>query len=161
MNLRPLGYEPNELPDCSTPRQEAQYPTRSKGLSNSGPPCASALSPQALSRGTATMIAADAKATALVADAIDSAPSACKGKRRFFDIDDSRKSRAASARLLLETNTIDARRIALRSGRMKDAGIGRSARTARMTESAILRAKEKALAQRALFFRFGGCEGRI
>ena len=20
MNLRPLGYEPNELPDCSTPR---------------------------------------------------------------------------------------------------------------------------------------------
>ena len=21
MNLRPLGYEPNELPDCSTPRQ--------------------------------------------------------------------------------------------------------------------------------------------
>ncbi len=20
-NLRPLGYEPNELPDCSTPRQ--------------------------------------------------------------------------------------------------------------------------------------------
>ena len=22
MNLRPLGYEPNELPGCSTPRQE-------------------------------------------------------------------------------------------------------------------------------------------
>ena len=22
MNPRPLGYEPNELPDCSTPRQE-------------------------------------------------------------------------------------------------------------------------------------------
>ncbi len=21
LNLRPLGYEPNELPDCSTPRQ--------------------------------------------------------------------------------------------------------------------------------------------
>ena len=21
MNLRPLGYEPNELPDCSTPHQ--------------------------------------------------------------------------------------------------------------------------------------------
>ena len=21
MNLRPLGYEPNELPDCSTPRR--------------------------------------------------------------------------------------------------------------------------------------------
>jgi hypothetical protein len=24
LNLRPLGYEPNELPDCSTPRQEHQ-----------------------------------------------------------------------------------------------------------------------------------------
>ena len=24
LNLRPLGYEPNELPDCSTPRQETQ-----------------------------------------------------------------------------------------------------------------------------------------
>ena len=23
LNLRPLGYEPNELPDCSTPRQKA------------------------------------------------------------------------------------------------------------------------------------------
>ena len=22
LNLRPLGYEPNELPGCSTPRQE-------------------------------------------------------------------------------------------------------------------------------------------
>ena len=22
LNLRPLGYEPNELPDCSTPRRE-------------------------------------------------------------------------------------------------------------------------------------------
>ena len=22
LNLRPLGYEPNELPDCSTPRHE-------------------------------------------------------------------------------------------------------------------------------------------
>ena len=22
LNLRPLGYEPNELPDCSTPRQK-------------------------------------------------------------------------------------------------------------------------------------------
>ena len=22
LNLRPLGYEPNELPDCSTPRQD-------------------------------------------------------------------------------------------------------------------------------------------
>jgi hypothetical protein len=24
LNPRPLGYEPNELPDCSTPRQEHQ-----------------------------------------------------------------------------------------------------------------------------------------
>ena len=24
MNLRPLGYEPNELPDCSTPRTEIE-----------------------------------------------------------------------------------------------------------------------------------------
>jgi hypothetical protein len=24
LNLRPLGYEPNELPDCSTPRLESQ-----------------------------------------------------------------------------------------------------------------------------------------
>src|SRR5262245_17827643 len=23
LNLRPLGYEPNELPDCSTPRSDA------------------------------------------------------------------------------------------------------------------------------------------
>ena len=22
LNLRPLGYEPNELPDCSTPRHQ-------------------------------------------------------------------------------------------------------------------------------------------
>jgi hypothetical protein len=22
LNLRPLGYEPNELPDCSTPRKK-------------------------------------------------------------------------------------------------------------------------------------------
>ena len=28
MNLRPLGYEPNELPDCSTPRQENPIVTR-------------------------------------------------------------------------------------------------------------------------------------
>ena len=26
MNLRPLGYEPNELPDCSTPRQFSTAP---------------------------------------------------------------------------------------------------------------------------------------
>ena len=25
MNLRPLGYEPNELPDCSTPRRVVSY----------------------------------------------------------------------------------------------------------------------------------------
>ena len=25
LNLRPLGYEPNELPDCSTPRQVINY----------------------------------------------------------------------------------------------------------------------------------------
>ena len=32
MNLRPLGYEPNELPDCSTPRLElgiiASFPAK-------------------------------------------------------------------------------------------------------------------------------------
>ena len=27
MNLRPPGYEPGELPDCSTPRRERQYTT--------------------------------------------------------------------------------------------------------------------------------------
>src|SRR5260370_10660089 len=26
MNLRPLGYEPNELPGCSTPRQSSRLP---------------------------------------------------------------------------------------------------------------------------------------
>jgi hypothetical protein len=25
LNPRPLGYEPNELPDCSTPRQQRQW----------------------------------------------------------------------------------------------------------------------------------------
>ena len=25
LNLRPLGYEPNELPDCSTPRQSVKF----------------------------------------------------------------------------------------------------------------------------------------
>ena len=25
LNPRPLGYEPNELPDCSTPRQDKQH----------------------------------------------------------------------------------------------------------------------------------------
>ena len=27
LNLRPSGYEPDELPDCSTPRQERDYST--------------------------------------------------------------------------------------------------------------------------------------
>jgi hypothetical protein len=27
LNLRPPGYEPGELPDCSTPRRERQYTT--------------------------------------------------------------------------------------------------------------------------------------
>ena len=27
LNPRPLGYEPNELPDCSTPRQEEDHLT--------------------------------------------------------------------------------------------------------------------------------------
>jgi hypothetical protein len=25
LNPRPLGYDPNELPDCSTPRQQRQW----------------------------------------------------------------------------------------------------------------------------------------
>ena len=25
LNLRPSGYEPDELPDCSTPRQDCKY----------------------------------------------------------------------------------------------------------------------------------------
>jgi hypothetical protein len=28
LNLRPLGYEPNELPGCSTPRQSTKFNTR-------------------------------------------------------------------------------------------------------------------------------------
>jgi len=27
LNLRPLGYEPNELPDCSTPQSHRNIPT--------------------------------------------------------------------------------------------------------------------------------------
>lgn len=27
LNLRPSGYEPDELPDCSTPRQNRKYNT--------------------------------------------------------------------------------------------------------------------------------------
>jgi hypothetical protein len=33
LNPRPLGYEPNELPDCSTPRHLAQSLTISHRLS--------------------------------------------------------------------------------------------------------------------------------
>ena len=33
MNLRPLGYEPNELPDCSTPRQWRETITLSRAPS--------------------------------------------------------------------------------------------------------------------------------
>src|SRR5262249_45899149 len=39
LNLRPLGYEPNELPDCSTPRQNPHRNTRSNSRSrHSRPP---------------------------------------------------------------------------------------------------------------------------
>src|SRR5881397_1759826 len=46
LNLRPLGYEPNELPDCSTPRQRRKktIPVRSAAVNRqkkrvgSGPP---------------------------------------------------------------------------------------------------------------------------
>ena len=35
MNLRPLGYEPNELPGCSTPRQKmGETTTRLRGASS-------------------------------------------------------------------------------------------------------------------------------
>ncbi len=33
LNLRPLGYEPNELPDCSTPRQGERLCPRPVSLS--------------------------------------------------------------------------------------------------------------------------------
>jgi hypothetical protein len=33
LNLRPLGYEPNELPDCSTPRLKKESVARFTGLS--------------------------------------------------------------------------------------------------------------------------------
>src|SRR5690242_1315757 len=36
LNLRPLGYEPSELPNCSTPRCEVQV-TRVSACSLSGP----------------------------------------------------------------------------------------------------------------------------
>jgi hypothetical protein len=35
LNLRPLGYEPSELPNCSTPRRDSRLP-RSRGLSADG-----------------------------------------------------------------------------------------------------------------------------
>src|SRR4026208_2493984 len=34
LNLRPLGYEPNELPDCSTPRRGTPIVSRTAGLRN-------------------------------------------------------------------------------------------------------------------------------
>ncbi len=36
LNLRPLGYEPNELPDCSTPRQKKLSLPRGIGVVNEG-----------------------------------------------------------------------------------------------------------------------------
>ncbi len=36
LNLRPLGYEPNELPDCSTPRQERDRDYRCGTLARQG-----------------------------------------------------------------------------------------------------------------------------
>src|SRR5690554_3320356 len=32
LNLRPSGYEPDELPDCSTPRQKLNYRSISESL---------------------------------------------------------------------------------------------------------------------------------
>ena len=34
LNLRPLGYEPNELPDCSTPRQRKEIFAQGKSEVN-------------------------------------------------------------------------------------------------------------------------------
>ena len=65
------------------------------GSARGGPPCASALSPQALSsRGTATAIAADRKATArafAAMEEIHGAAPARAGRQTVFDIDDSSK----------------------------------------------------------------------
>src|SRR4030043_2422232 len=36
LNLRPSGYEPDELPDCSTPRLNCQYIRDAARASNSG-----------------------------------------------------------------------------------------------------------------------------
>ena len=38
LNLRPLGYEPNELPDCSTPHNHPNVPAASGQISVSGRP---------------------------------------------------------------------------------------------------------------------------
>ncbi len=41
LNLRPLGYEPSELPNCSTPRHEIQhYHSASGGITGAGWPSA-------------------------------------------------------------------------------------------------------------------------
>ena len=36
LNPRPLGYEPNELPDCSTPRQTQYRNTSLQSRANAG-----------------------------------------------------------------------------------------------------------------------------
>ena len=36
LNLRPSGYEPDELPDCSTPRRGLQDSTRPAGIHGAG-----------------------------------------------------------------------------------------------------------------------------
>src|SRR5690349_1506504 len=45
LNPRPLGYEPNELPDCSTPRQRKPIVTRPAHGAHSDPSRMSAATP--------------------------------------------------------------------------------------------------------------------
>ena len=54
LNLRPLGYEPNELPDCSTPHLEftAPLPFRQDSEGAKGDPKDAACEGHALLRGT-------------------------------------------------------------------------------------------------------------